>query len=395
MSKLTKLLHNPKLYFKDALINIGLLKPVKIKKPDNPNVFIDYTAILHIGEKGSNAISHIKLWFDYFVEANILFLILLRDKDTYFLVKEAFPTANIACATTTKEVNALLQALPTIKVCFYSSNTGNNFSLLRHTHLKHIFIGHGDSDKASSARKFFRAYDENWVSGQAHIDRIKNANFALNGLKNIKVGRPALAQLMHLSYKDWKDRFDKAFNLLYLPTWEGVYKEQDYSSLEHIVEFSKKVLQLENIKVSVKLHPLTGKREKKFLKINQKLEDIDGLNLIPLNNPLSQHIADSNLFICDISAVVSECLAVDSPIFLYIPKDKEIATAKSNMDYSEYCYIFSSSDELIGLITRVINGDDYLANGRKMAQDYIINIEDTLNQTFVKRLQQETKVDNV
>ncbi|MBR6611317.1 MAG: hypothetical protein IKK93_03645, partial [Campylobacter sp.] len=108
-----------------------------------------------------------------------------------------------------------------------------------------------------------------------------------------------------------------------------------------------------------------------------------------------QHIADSNLFICDISAVVSECLAVDSPIFLYIPKDKEIVTAKSNMDYSEYCYIFSSSDELIGLITRVINGDDYLANGRKMAQDYIINIEDTLNQTFVKRLQQETKVDNV
>lgn len=392
MSKLTKLLHNPKLYFKDALINIGLLK---IKKPDSPNIFIDYTAILHIGEKDSNAISHIKLWFDYFVEADILFLILLRDKDTYFLVKEAFPTAHIACATTTKEINTLLQALPTIKVCFYSSNTGNNFSLLRHTHLKHIFIGHGDSDKASSARKFFRAYDENWVSGQAHIDRIKNANFALNGLKNIKVGRPALAQLMHLSSKDWKDRFDKAFNLLYLPTWEGFYKEQDYSSLEHIVEFSKKVLQLENIKVSVKLHPLTGKREKKFLKINQKLEDIDGLNLIPLNNPLSQHIAASNLFICDISAVVSECLAVDSPIFLYIPKDKEIVTAKSNMDYSEYCYIFSSSDELIGLITRVIGGDDYLANGRKMAQDYIINTEDTLNQTFVKRLQQETKVDNV
>ncbi|WP_086302986.1 CDP-glycerol glycerophosphotransferase family protein [Campylobacter vicugnae] len=392
MSKLTKLLHNPKLYFKDALINIGLLK---IKKPDSPNVFIDYTAILHIGEKGSNALSYIKLWFDYFVEADILFLILLRDKDTYFLVKEAFPTANIACATTTKEVNTLLQALPTIQVCFYSSNTGNNFSLLRHTHLKHIFIGHGDSDKASSARKFFRAYDENWVSGQAHIDRIKNANFALNGLKNIKVGRPTLTQLMHLSSKDWKDRFNEAFNLLYLPTWEGVYKQQDYSSLEHIVEFSKKVLQLENIKVSIKLHPHTGKGNKKFLKINQKLEDIDDLNLIPLNNPLSQHIVASNLFICDISAVVSECLAVDSPIFLYIPKDKEIVTAKSNMDYSEYCYIFSSSDELIGLITRVIGGDDYLANGRKMAQDYIINTEDTLNQTFVKRLQQEAKVDNV
>ncbi|WP_096025484.1 CDP-glycerol glycerophosphotransferase family protein [Campylobacter lanienae] len=392
MSKLTKLLNNPKLYFKDALINIGLLK---IKKPDSPNIFIDYTAILHIGEKGSNALSYIKLWFDYFIEADILFLILIRDKDTYFLVKDTFPTAHIVCATNSKEVNALLQVFSTIKVCFYTSNTGNNFSLLYHTHLKHIFIGHGDSDKTSSARKFFRAYDENWVSGQAHIDRIKNANFALNGLKNIKVGRPTLAQLMHLSSKDWRDRFDKAFNLLYLPTWEGTYKEQDYSSLEHIVEFSKKILQLDNIKVSIKLHPLTGKGNKKFLKIDKKLENINGLNLIPLNNPLSPHIATSNIFICDISAVVSECLAVDSPIFLYIPKDKEIVTAKSNMDYSEYCYIFSSSDELIGLITRVIGGDDYLANGRKIAQDYIINTEDTCNQTFVKRLQQETRVDNV
>lgn len=44
--------------------------------------------------------------------------------------------------------------------------------------------------------KFFRVYDENWVAGEAHIDRMLNANFNLNGLKHVKIGRPNLLDIL-------------------------------------------------------------------------------------------------------------------------------------------------------------------------------------------------------
>lgn len=43
---------------------------------------------------------------------------------------------------------------------------------------------------------FFRAYDENWVAGEAHIDRMLNAGFNLNGLKHLKTGRPNLLGIL-------------------------------------------------------------------------------------------------------------------------------------------------------------------------------------------------------
>ena len=92
------------------------------------------------------------------------------------------------------------------------------------------------------------------------------------------------------------------------------------------------------------------------------------------------------MFICDISAVVSECLSANAPIFLYMPKDKDINIANSNMPYEEYCYIFSSSEELYELIKEVLNDNDYLAEKRLKAQEYIINVKDTLDNTFIKQL---------
>ena len=102
----------------------------------------------------------------------------------------------------------------------------------------------------------------------------------------------------------------------------------------------------------------------------------------------SEAIQKRNIYICDISAVVSECLSANAPIFVYIPKDKDIQIASSNMTYQDYCYTFSDVNELVDKMQQVLSGDDYLAESRQKAVDYFIGYEETLNEEFIKQLKQ-------
>ncbi|EMH3549280.1 hypothetical protein V6H63_001795, partial [Campylobacter coli] len=72
-----------------------------------------------------------------------------------------------------------------------------------------------------------------------------------------------------------------------------------------------------------------------------------------------------------------------------------IKIAQSNMPYEEYCYIFSSPEELSELVYRVVSGDDFLWQNRLKAQKYIINTEDTLKETFIKQLQEISEDNSV
>jgi len=107
----------------------------------------------------------------------------------------------------------------------------------------------------------------------------------------------------------------------------------------------------------------------------------------PKDKPVEDLIKESNVFICDISAAVSESLAGNGPIFVYIPKDKPIKLSQSKMSFEDYTYTFSNIKELIEKFTQVvINGDDYLSEKRKEAMEYILGYEETLNDQFIIEL---------
>ncbi|EJF6958589.1 CDP-glycerol glycerophosphotransferase family protein [Campylobacter coli] len=392
MSKISKLLNNPKLFFKDMILNL-IRKKYNIEE-NLPNVLCGYPIVLHTGEQGELALTHISMWYLYFKKSEVNFIIIVRCPKALKLVQDRYPEVSMVYLKDKKEVDIFFNTFSSIKACFYTSNTGNNFHLFYQTHIKHIFIGHGDSDKTSSAHKFFRVYDENWVAGNAHIDRIANAGFELNGLQNVKVGRPTLFNILKQTELNWRERFKGGIKALYLPTWEGYFQEQDYSSLEILKDNLLLMQKIENIELSLKMHPFSGKRLKKFLEFEEALKKY-AVKIISKTQILENYIGLSNLFICDISAVVSECLAANAPIFLYIPKNKNIKMASSKMPYEYYCYIYSTPEELHNSIKKVLEGDDYLAKNRLDAQEYIINTEDTLKETFIKQLQEISEDNSV
>lgn len=350
----------------------------------NVNLLIPYSFVLHTGEVTAAA-PHIAIWLPSFLRSNGRTLIVVRYQKALnsvsdYLLKNNYPADVVLCKSE-KEVDILVGRLQGTCACFYPSNTGNNIHLIKHPKIKHIFIGHGDSDKSASAHKFFRVYDNNWVAGQANVDRFQS--IATNGLEFVKVGRPTLKVAALEAHSDWSSRFDESVNLLYLPTWEGVYEEQNYSSVPH----SEQLLgALKNrFNVGLKFHPMTGSRSSQAKSTTNG--DFSDLTLYTAEDTIESFLDGYNVFICDISAVVSECLALNGPIFVYLPPDKDIKFAESKMLYSDYCYTYGSVTELLKLLEQVVDHrDDYLAENRKLAMNYILGIEETLQDEFVVQL---------
>lgn len=403
MSKLTKLVNNPKLFFKDAALKkLGALpdntnepkpkpKPSKNIDVSHVNFYQEISLIIHSGELLDAGSNHIIPWLPVFVQANVKFLLLVRNEGFYEWLKKEYPWMSVAFARSGADIEQVLELLPDAKTVFYPSSTGNNIHLVRFNHLHHIFIGHGDSDKASSANKALRLYDEVWTAGQGHIDRFDNSNFNTAHIEFAKVGRPNLRNILTSSQTSWQERMD--FRILYLPTWEGGVEEANYSSISFSGQIIREVEQYLNSPMMIKYHPLTGARDSKLKNIHKMTEDIvnnEGLNATVLDASveISTVIPNNNIFICDISGVITECLAADGPIFVHVPKDNTIKMAASNMKYEDYCYTYSDVSELIEKISQVTSGNDYLAEGRERAIDYFIGRQETLDNEFIKKLQE-------
>jgi hypothetical protein len=404
MSKLTKLVTNPKLFFKDvALKKLGALPEKNISsaskpKPKSPkyidvshvNFYKRITLIIHSGELLAAGSNQINPWIPVFVQADVKFVLLVRNEAFFEWLKKEYPWMCIALARRGVDVEEFLGLLPDAKTIFYPSSTGNNIHLVRFNHLHHVFIGHGDSDKASSAHKALRLEDEVWTAGQGHIDRFDNSDFNTAHIKFVKVGRPNLRNILNSSNTCWKERMD--LKVLYLPTWEGVLEETNYSSVFFSGQIIREVEELLDAPMMIKYHPFTGSRDNNLKNINKMTEEIiirESLDATVLYGSveISTVIPNNNIFICDISGVITECLAANAPIFVYIPKDKEIKVANSNLKYEDYCYIYSSVEELLEKIKKVTEGDDYLLEGRKKAIEYLIGYEETINDEFKKRIQ--------
>ena len=412
MSKLKKMISKPDLFIADMIKNkTGISLPVisKNRLPSVENVehskikliseknTVNYNFshinfyskipfIIHCGEGLNAGLNQLIPWIPVFLKSEANFLILVRNIPLFDELKKNYPWLYIAYAKRVIDIDELIQLMPDVTHVFYPSSTGNNIHLVRLNHLNHIFIGHGDSDKAASAHKALRLYDEIWTAGQAHIDRFAKSNFNTNHMTFLKVGRPHLAKVIENS-KVKPERF----NLLYLPTWEGIVEEANYSSIHLSGQILREVSQLISSQVVIKFHPLSGNRNQVLKNIRQQTENIilqdsiDARVLAPTIE-ISQEIPNNKLFICDISGVVTECLAADAPIFVFIPQDKSIVIAESEMSYQDYCYTYSNVAELLEKLAIVLDGDDYLAENRKKAINYFIGYNETIENRFINQL---------
>lgn len=148
--------------------------------------------------------------------------------------------------------------LSTVRVALYAANVGKNIHLLRVPTMKHVFIGHGDSDKLASVNPFSKVYDEVWTAGRAGRDRYAIADVGVRDEDIVEVGRPQLAPIL-----TWQGAPEGRIpTVLYAPTWEGWDDNPGNTSIllagENIVR--RLVTADPPVRVLYKPHPFTGTR---------------------------------------------------------------------------------------------------------------------------------------
>ncbi|MET9457361.1 hypothetical protein ABZY05_20075 [Streptomyces canus] len=202
----------------------------------------------------------VNMWLETMEQLDSRPLIILRER--VILQNLAPTTVPVICVP--GGVHLMNMDLSTVRVALYAANVGKNIHLLRVPTMKHVFIGHGDSDKLASVNPFSKAYDEVWTAGRAGRDRYAIADVGVRDEDIVEVGRPQLAPIQNGQGTPEGSRGGAADGhcptVLYAPTWEGWDGDPGNTSLmlagENIV---KKLLKADPpVRVLYKPHPFTG-----------------------------------------------------------------------------------------------------------------------------------------
>ncbi|WP_433455850.1 hypothetical protein ACQPXS_17765 [Streptomyces sp. CA-142005] len=194
----------------------------------------------------------VNMWLETMEQLDTRPLIILRERA--ILNNLAPTTVPVICVP--GGVHLMNLDLSTVRVALYAANVGKNIHLLRVPTMKHVFIGHGDSDKLASVNPYSKVYDEVWTAGRAGRDRYAIADVGVRDDDIVEVGRPQLAPI-----EGWQGvPDDRIPTVLYAPTWEGWDGNPGNTSIvlagETIVK--KLVTADPPVRVLYKPHPFTG-----------------------------------------------------------------------------------------------------------------------------------------
>ncbi|CAM5405905.1 Integral membrane protein OS=Streptomyces fumanus OX=67302 GN=GCM10018772_00530 PE=4 SV=1 [Streptomyces fumanus] len=208
----------------------------------------------------------VNMWIETLERLDLRPLIVLRERPSFrFLSRTWIP---VVCVPKADDVAKL--DLSEVRVVLYPGNAGKNVHMLRIAEAKHVFIGHGDSDKLASSNRVSKVYDEIWVAGRAGRDRYQRVRHAISDKAIVEVGRPQLAPIrLHADHVPGPEPV-----VLYAPTWEGWSDDDCHTSLIPMGVTLVERLLAENVRVIYKPHPLTGKRSREAAEADAAIREL-------------------------------------------------------------------------------------------------------------------------
>jgi hypothetical protein len=209
------------------------------------------------------SIYQINMWLSTLARLRRPTVIILRDR---FLVPLLGRTSlPVVCVD--DPVDQMNFELPSVRVALFPANTAQNIVQLRVPGVRSAFIGHGDSDKASSVNPFSKVYDQVWVAGQAGRDRYLRAQVGVRDEDIVEVGRPQLADIRTVA----DDTADRMFTVLYAPTWEGWTDSETSFKIMGLRIVQALIEHAPQVRVLYKPHPLTGVRDRSLVAVHEAI----------------------------------------------------------------------------------------------------------------------------
>ncbi|MFI7069424.1 CDP-glycerol glycerophosphotransferase family protein [Micromonospora sediminicola] len=277
--------------------------------------------------------------------------------------------------------------LGSLRVALYAANVGANIHLLREPGVKHVFVGHGDSDKQASVNPYSKVYDEVWVAGPAGRERYARAAVGVLDRDIVEVGRPQLAGVHTFG----SGAADHLFTVLYAPTWEGWLDDDPYHT--SLVLMGERIvsglLAAGNLRVVYKPHPLTGTRSAKARAVHERIvariraaggqtdpTSLDGTAHLVVTGRtpgLFDCFNATDLLVSDVSSVVSDFVQSERPYVVANPAGLPEDEFRRQFPTARAAYLLSvDCGELPKILAVTRTGDDPMAEARRELKEYLL-----------------------
>ncbi|SCG17429.1 CDP-Glycerol:Poly(glycerophosphate) glycerophosphotransferase [Micromonospora echinofusca] len=277
--------------------------------------------------------------------------------------------------------------LGSLRAALYVANVGANIHLLREPGVKHVFVGHGDSDKQASVNPYSKVYDEVWVAGPAGRERYALSGVGVLDRDIVEIGRPQLAGVHTFG----SAATDRPFTVLYAPTWEGWLEEEVYHT--SVVLMGERIvaglIATPGVRVIYKPHPLTGSRSAKARSVNDRIvrriraaggqTDATSLTgrahlVVTGRAPgLFDCFNQTDLLVSDISSVVSDFMQSQRPYVVANPAGLPEDEFRRRYPTARAAYLLGADcGELAKIVAVTRAGDDPMTEARRELKTYLL-----------------------
>lgn len=279
------------------------------------------------------------------------------------------------------------------RVVLYPANGNLNAHMLRRPELRHIFINHGDSDKAVNHSKFLRCYDLLYLSGEMAVERTRSCGLGIPEERFIRVGRPQV-DLTLQTVSQQGDR-EKRTVVLYAPTWEGFDGTTAYCSISDSMTAALECfLDDERFTLLFKPHPYTGKIDiavrSALSRMRERLEKSSNVELFGSTEDILNLMNRSDLMISDVSSVLVDYLHTEKPIILTNPQNLTHDDYRAKFYSSKAAYLLDHEGKDLAELIEVIEREDPARQVRLETKEYSLG---SWPQGSMKRFSEQLAVD--
>jgi hypothetical protein len=183
-------------------------------------------AVYYGGEHGARY--QLGMWLPYLERLGKPFVVITREASTVPTITALTGAPVVVPRTTSALGNLDALVVKSMRAAFYVQGSRANLSFQRFRQLTHVWLNHGDSDKAANFAARHATYDKVLVSGQQGVERYAAHGVEIPPDRLLVVGRP---QVERIEVRDVPPPAGAPRTVLYAPTWRGGRPATDYSSL--------------------------------------------------------------------------------------------------------------------------------------------------------------------
>jgi hypothetical protein len=318
------------------------------------------------------------MWLPYFERLNRRFIVITCHPSTVPELTELTSAPIVLPKFQSAHGRLWHLVVDSLKIAFYVQNHQANADMLRFDRLTHIWLNHGDSDKAANYSARHAAFDKVFVSGQQGVDRYAAHGVRIPQEQFAIVGRP---QIERIETRDVPLPPEAPRTVLYAPTWHGGKPNTNYSSLPlggQIVD----ALLARGVTVIFRPHPHTY-RDPQTTGIARDIQRrLNADRKATGRQHVSGHAAEvdwdipdcfnhCDALITDVSSVASDFLASGKP-FAMVAIQQQGAAFHKAIPMARVAYVIESDLSTLPAALDELLGPDSLAEARRTYRSYCL-----------------------